>query len=86
MNNILKTYYIYILRCRDGTLYTGYTDDLTKRINAHNNGGGAKYTRGRLPVELVYHEAFSSRSLAMKREIEIKKLSKIKKVKLICAK
>jgi len=81
-----KSYYTYVLRCRDDSLYTGYTDDLKKRINAHNQGNGAKYTRGRLPVELVYYEEFPSRSCAMKREREIKNMTKSKKEALFVRK
>ena len=65
--------YVYILRCSDDTLYTGWTNDLEKRIKAHSNGTGAKYTRGRGPVELVYFEEFDDKKDAMKREYEIKK-------------
>lgn len=64
-------------------MYTGYTVDLDNRINTHNNGLGAKYTRGRLPVELVYEEVCHSKSSAMKREISIKKLSRSEKISLI---
>lgn len=76
-------FYVYILKCSDDTLYTGYTVDLDNRINTHNNGLGAKYTRGRLPVELVYEEVCDSKSSAMKREISIKKLSRGEKIRLI---
>lgn len=75
--------YVYILKCADGTLYTGWTNDLEKRIETHNSGNGAKYTRSRLPVELVYHEEFESKSDALKREHEIKKLSREQKLELI---
>ena len=75
--------YVYILKCADGTLYTGWTNDLEKRIVTHNSGNGAKYTRSRLPVELVYHEEFESKSDALKREHEIKKLSREQKLELI---
>lgn len=75
--------YVYILRCSDDTLYTGWTNDLEKRIKAHSNGTGAKYTRGRGPVELVYFEEFDDKKEAMKREYEIKKYSRIKKQWLI---
>lgn len=57
-------YYVYLLRCADGTLYTGFTNDLARRLAAHNAGRGAKYTRGRRPVELVYWESFSNKSSA----------------------
>lgn len=75
--------YVYILRCSDDTLYTGWTNDLEKRIKAHSNGTGAKYTRGRGPVELVYFEEFDDKKEAMKREYEIKKYSRSKKQWLI---
>lgn len=74
--------FIYILRCADGTLYTGWTNDLEKRLQTHNSGKGAKYTRSRRPVELVYTESFATRSEAMKREAEIKKLSREEKLRL----
>lgn len=61
-------YFAYIMRCADGTLYTGYTDDIARREAVHNSGRGAKYTRSRLPVKMVYHESFATRSEAMKRE------------------
>ncbi len=77
------THYTYILRCFDNTLYTGWTKDLKGRICAHNAGLGAKYTRGRLPVELVYYEEFDSKSEAMTRECVIKKMSRNKKLELI---
>ncbi len=73
----------YILRCSDGTLYTGWTNDMEKRLTAHNRGEGAKYTRGRTPVELVYQETFETKQEAMKREAAIKRLSKEEKLKLI---
>ena len=75
--------YVYILRCSDDTLYTGWTNDLEKRIKAHSNGTGAKYTRGRGPVELVYFEEFDDKKDAMKREYEIKKYTRSKKEWLI---
>ena len=74
---------MYILKCNDNSLYTGYTVNLERRIEAHNKGLGAKYTRGRLPVEIVYQEVFSSKSEAIKREIELKKLSRLEKLDLI---
>lgn len=73
----------YILRCSDGTLYTGWTNDIEKRLRAHNEGQGAKYTRGRTPVELVYLEDFETKQEAMKREAAIKKLTKEDKLHLI---
>ena len=78
-----KLCYIYILLCSDGTLYTGWTNDLEGRIGSHNAGRGAKYTRTRLPVRLVYCEKTNGRSEALKREIEIKKLSRKEKLELI---
>lgn len=78
--------YTYILRCADGTLYTGWTNHLEKRIQAHNAGQGAKYTRGRIPVELVYFELYKTREEAMKREYEIKQMSRMEKEQLICRK
>ena len=73
----------YILRCSDGTLYTGWTNDMKKRLEAHNQGQGAKYTRGRTPVELVYLERFGTKQEAMKREAAIKKLSRADKLRLV---
>lgn len=79
----IKKYYVYILRCIDSTLYTGYTVDLKERIKKHNMGVASKYTRARLPVKMVYFEEFESKSLAMKREIQIKKLKKAEKENMI---
>ena len=76
-------YYVYLLRCGDGTLYTGFTNDLARRLAAHNAGRGAKYTRGRRPVELVYWESFSNKSSALRREYAIKQLSRRQKLTLI---
>ena len=76
-------YWVYILRCSDGTLYTGITDDVERRLKAHNSGKGAKYTRGRGPVELVYREEQPDKSAALKREAAIKKLSRAQKLLLI---
>lgn len=75
--------YVYILKCVDNTLYTGWTNNLEKRIKVHNSGKGAKYTRLRLPVELVYYEEFEDKITAMKREYAIKQLSRTKKLELI---
>ena len=75
--------YTYILRCRDGTLYTGWTNDLEKRLAAHNAGTGAKYTRARRPVALVHYETFPTRTEAMRREAQIKGLSRTEKLALI---
>ena len=73
--------YIYILKCSDNTLYTGWTTDLEKRLKVHNTGKGAKYTRVRLPVEIVYFEEFEDKKDAMKREYAIKQLSRNEKMK-----
>ncbi|MCR5153364.1 MAG: DUF45 domain-containing protein [Lachnospiraceae bacterium] len=78
-----KTYYTYILACSDGTYYTGYTPDLKGRLLAHNSGTGAKYTKTRLPVKLVYHEEFKTKREAMSREVYIKQLTRKEKEKLI---
>ena len=77
------SFYVYLLRCADGTLYTGYTDDPVRRTKVHNAGKGAKYTRARLPVELVYQEACADKSAALRREYEIKQLTRVQKLKLI---
>ena len=76
-------YVVYILRCGDGTLYTGITNDLPRRLAAHSSGRGAKYTRGRLPVELVWHEEQPDKSAALRRELQIKALSRAEKLRLI---
>jgi putative endonuclease len=77
-------YYLYIVRCSDETLYTGITTDLSRRIDEHNSETkGAKYTRSRRPVSLVYQEEYEDRSSASKREYEVKKLSRKKKLLLI---
>lgn len=78
-----KKHYTYIVECADGTYYTGYTTDIGRRVKEHNQGIGAKYTRGRRPVTLLYYEEYSSKSKAMKREYEIKELKKSEKEKLI---
>lgn len=77
------SHYCYILLCSDGTLYCGYTNDLVKRVNTHNQGKGAKYTRQRIPVKLVYSEEFKTKSEALKREHQIKKLSRKEKLTLL---
>lgn len=79
----MDKHYIYIVKCKDGSLYTGYAKDIEKRIIKHNNGQGAKYTKIRRPVQLVYQEMFDSKSEALKREYEIKTFSRQKKLKLI---
>ena len=78
--------YTYIVQCSDGTLYTGWTNDLNKRIKAHNNGKGAKYTKARRPVELAYYEEFETKEQAMKREYAIKQLGRKEKQELIAGK
>ena len=75
--------YTYIVRCKDDTLYCGWTNNLEKRITSHNQGTGAKYTRNRRPVELVYYEAFDTKEAAMRREYEIKQMSRNQKIALI---
>lgn len=77
--------YTYILRCGDNSLYTGWTNHLTKRVADHNAGRGAKYTKAHLPVELVYYESFDTKEEAMKRECAIKKLSRPQKERLIAS-
>jgi putative endonuclease len=78
-----EIHYCYLLRCIDDTLYCGYTNNLTKRVETHNLGKGAKYTRRRTPVKLVYFEEFKTKSEALKREHQIKKLSRKEKLALI---
>ena len=74
---------VYILRCADGTLYTGIAPDVEKRLQKHNKGKGAKYTRGRTPVELVYQEEWPDRAQASRREYQIKQLSRAEKLSFI---
>lgn len=76
-------YYVYILECRDSTLYVGSTNDIQKRLEAHNSKKGAKYTRGRTPVVLRYSEAFSTKGEVLKREAVLKRLSRSKKQALL---
>ena len=75
--------YTYIVECKDGTLYTGWTNNLEKRLRAHNEGKGAKYTKSRRPVTLVYQESFDTKEEAMRREYAIKRFSRKKKMELI---
>jgi len=77
------SWYVYMVRCRDNSLYTGYTDDPERRLAVHNAGKGAKYTKSRLPVQLVYREECPDKSTALKREYAIKQLSKTEKENLI---
>ena len=80
----MSSFYVYILKCSDGTLYAGYTNNLAKRLKTHNSGKGAKYTRSRLPCVLVYSEMYTSKQEAMSREWYIKnKLSRKDKLQLI---
>lgn len=76
-------WFVYMLRCSDGSLYTGYTDSVQKRAAVHNRGKGAKYTRSRLPAEVVYQEKLPDKSTAMRREAAIKKLTRQQKIQLI---
>ena len=75
--------YTDIVKCSDGTFYTGWTNDLTRRMEAHNQGRGAKYTKARRPVTLIYYETFETKEEAMKREYAIKRLSRKEKEELI---
>ena len=75
--------YVYIIRCNDSSLYTGWTNNIKKRFEDHSKGKGAKYTRGRGPLKLVYFEKFDTKEEAMKREYAIKKLTKVQKEELI---
>lgn len=81
----MKSNYTYMVKCSDGTYYTGWTTDLEHRVHAHNSGEGAKYTRSRRPVELVYYEQYETKVEAMKREYAIKQLSRKKKEELIAS-
>ena len=78
-----NTWYLYILRCKDGSLYTGITTDVEKRLETHRKGKGAKYTRGRGPLELVYSEECGTHSDALKRELAVKALTREQKTELI---
>jgi len=79
----VSDHYVYVLACADGTYYTGYTTDVRRRVAEHDAGEGAKYTRGRTPVELVHVERFDSRSAATSREHEIKRHSRERKERLV---
>jgi putative endonuclease len=79
------SHFVYVVRCADGTLYTGYTTDVERRVAEHNAGTGAKYTRGRRPVTLVHTEAFASKSAAMRREYAVKQMRRRRKLRLIRA-
>jgi len=78
-----EVWFVYMLRCADGTLYTGITKDLTRRCQQHNDGVASRYTRSRRPVKLVYQESQRSQSLALKREAAVKKLTRRQKLALI---
>lgn len=77
--------YTYIVKCRDGSLYTGWTTNLERRVEAHNAGTGAKYTKSRRPVKLVHYEIFETKEEAMRREYAIKQLTRAEKEKLCCS-
>ncbi|MBO1700430.1 GIY-YIG nuclease family protein [Eubacterium callanderi] len=79
----MDKHYVYILKCKDSSLYTGWTTDIEKRLKAHNSGKGAKYTKSRKPVELVYKEEFDNKSDALRREAAIKSLTRKQKLALI---
>ena len=81
----VSEHFVYVLECADGTYYTGYTTDVERRVAEHDAGEGAKYTRGRTPVELVHVEAHATRSAAMRREYEVKQLSRGEKERLVGA-
>lgn len=83
MSGMSRKSYIYIVRCSDGTLYTGWTTDIARRVREHNAGKGAKYTKSRRPVSLVYSEEFDTKEEAMRREYEIKHMSRKKKCGLL---
>ncbi len=85
MSDEFQSHYVYVIKCCDGTLYTGYARDVDQRVRAHNAGCGAKYTRGRRPVRLLYSEAFDSKSAALRREREIKGKTRKAKFNLIRA-
>ena len=82
----MSDWYLYVVRCRDGTLYTGISTDVDRRLAEHSGGGdaGSKYLKGRAPLKLLFQRRLGSRSLALKVENSVKKLSKAKKEKLIC--
>ncbi|MGD0477373.1 MAG: GIY-YIG nuclease family protein [Nitrososphaerales archaeon] len=80
----MARHFVYMLECSDGTLYTGYTTDVGRRLHQHNSGKGARYTRSRTPVKLVFRERFRSRGDALRREIQVKRMSRSSKL-LLCA-
>jgi len=79
----MKKYYAYMLRCKDNSIYSGFTVDIDKRVETHNSGKGAKYTRARLPVKLEYYEEFDDKKEALKREREFKKFTHTEKERII---
>jgi putative endonuclease len=79
----VTVHWVYVIECDDGSFYTGYTTDVERRVREHDRGDGAKYTRGRAPVELVHTEEFETKSAAMSREYEIKQLSRAQKERLV---
>lgn len=79
----MDKHFVYIIKCKDGSLYTGYAKDIKARVAKHNEGKGAKYTKIRRPVELVYQETYSTKSEALKREYEIKTFTRQKKLRMI---
>ena len=83
MTDQSKPWYVYIVRCRDGSLYTGISDDVQKRVEKHNSGKGTKYTAGRKPVVLVHTERCSNRRSALRRELKIKSSTRCEKLTLI---
>lgn len=83
MKRVITLNYTYIVECKDGSYYTGWTNNLGKRLKDHNDGKGAKYTKARLPVSLVYYEEFQTKEEAMRREYAIKRMSRNEKYKLI---
>lgn len=80
----MDEYYFYVVKCKDGSLYAGTTNNVEKRIKAHNEGKGAKYTRAHRPVKLIYQETFPSKGMALSFELKFKKFSRAKKEKYIC--
>lgn len=82
-SNTSRMWFVYIIKCADDTFYTGITNDLDRRVNKHNNKDGGKYTRVRTPVKLVYKEEYETKSVALKREMQIKNLKKEQKMGLI---
>ena len=83
LSSMEKEHFVYILKCADGSFYTGYTTDPERRTKVHNSGKGAKYTRARLPVELIYTETFDNKTDAQRREYAIKQLTRAEKEKLV---